>query len=89
MSEPTPDPAPEPEPAPEPIPEPPAGPAPIVAGTFAVYADPSGGMVLVTDVAGRGIERRAVPATIVRLVTHGDMPGPVGAILRKALGRAT
>lgn len=41
-------------------------PAPILAGTFALYADPSGALVLVTDIPGRGVERNVLPAGMVR-----------------------
>lgn len=46
-------------------------PAPVLAGTFAVYATPDGGILLVTEIPGRGIERRAVPGKVVRLATSG------------------
>lgn len=40
---------------------------PFAAGTFAMYAAPDGSVVLVTDVAGRGVERNVLPAKLVRL----------------------
>lgn len=42
------------------------GPAPILAGTFAIYEDGGGGFVLVTDVAG-DVTRKHVPAAVVKL----------------------
>jgi hypothetical protein len=49
----------------------PAGPAPVLAGTFALYHAPDGGLVLVTDVPGRGVETRHVPGKVLRFVMHG------------------
>ena len=51
----------------------PVGPRLLAGGTFAIYADPAGGLVLVTDVEGRGIERHAVPAGLVKMMT-GNSP---------------
>jgi hypothetical protein len=48
-------------------------PAPIIAGTFALYPSPDGGFVLVTDVQGRGVERRAIPAALVRMASGDGM----------------
>jgi hypothetical protein len=59
---------------------------PMMAGTFAIYEDPTdAGLVLVADVAGRGVTRRKVPGTLVRMLT-GQGGGPLGAMMRKALG---
>lgn len=67
------------------VPEaPPAAPAPLIAGTFAIYARPDGGMELVTDVQGRGVERRTVPAAIIKMVASGK--GPVAGLLGRMFG---
>lgn len=48
----------------------PAGPAPVAAGTFAIYEDGHGGYVLVADMpAHGGITRRHIPAAIVKMAT--------------------
>ena len=57
----------------------PAAPAPLIAGTFAIYPRPDGGLELVTDVQGRGVESRTVPAAIVKMVSSGK--GPVAGLL--------
>lgn len=49
------------------------GPAPLAAGTFALYPTGDGGLVLVTDVEGRGVERRAVPGALLRMMGAGKM----------------
>jgi hypothetical protein len=48
-----------------------ARPDPLLAGTFAVYQAPDGGIVLVTEIPGRGVERRVVPGKVIRLATSG------------------
>ena len=63
----------------------PAGPAPMMAGTFAIYPDEGGGLVLVADIAGRGVTRRRIPGTVVSMLS-GDGGGPLGKMLRKAFG---
>lgn len=57
---------------------------PVMAGTFAIYEDTDGGMVLVADVAGQGVTRRKIPAQIVSMLHSGG--GPVGRMLRRAFG---
>lgn len=44
---------------------------PMLAGTFAIYPTPDGGFALVTDIIGRGQERRIVSGKMVKLVTSG------------------
>ena len=61
--------------------EPPAPPQPLIAGTFAIYPRPDGGLELVTDVEGRGIERKTIPGALVKMVMSGK--GPVGGMLGK------
>jgi hypothetical protein len=51
---------------------------PMLGGTFAVYVEPAGGLVLVTDIPGRGVEQRTMPAALVKLATN---PGKVGRLL--------
>lgn len=52
----------------------PAGPAPVAAGTFAIYEDGQGGYVLVADMpAHGGITRRHIPAAIVKMATGGGL----------------
>ncbi len=62
----------------------PAPKEPMMAGTFALYEHESGGIVLVTDIAGRGVETKMIPAMIVKMVQGGG--GPMGATLRKMFG---
>jgi hypothetical protein len=68
----------------EPTTAPPA-PTPLIAGTFAIYQRPDGGLELVTDVEGRGTERRTVPAAVVKMAAGGS--GPVGKMLGKMFGQ--
>lgn len=42
-------------------------PDPFLAGTFAMYSAPDASIVIVTEIPGRGVERRDVPAHVVRL----------------------
>lgn len=67
----------------QPIPPGDDTPAPLLAGTFVIYATPDGGYVLVTDVEGRGIERKVIPAALVRLAQGG---GPFGRHLSAMFG---
>jgi hypothetical protein len=56
-----------------------AGPKLLIGGTFAIYEDGRGGLVLVTDVEGRGEERRAVPAAVIKMMTgHGPVARMMG-----------
>jgi len=63
----------------------PAAPTPAVAGTFAIYQDSDGGLVLVADIVGRGPVRRKVPAAMVQMMT-GERGGVVGKLLRRTFG---
>lgn len=59
---------------------------PRLAGTFAIYDDPSdGGLVLVADVDGQGVTRRKVPGAMVAMMTGGG--GLAGKALRGLFGR--
>lgn len=40
---------------------------PTIAGTFALYTDSSGGLVLVTETAEYGVQRQAIPAPMLKL----------------------
>lgn len=62
----------------------PDAPVPLIAGTFAIYQRTDGGLELVTDVQGRGVESRTVPAAIVKMVTSGK--GPVAAMMGRMFG---
>lgn len=57
---------------------------PFAAGTFAMYAAPDGSVILVTDVAGRGVERNVLPARLVRLAMGmaGGKRGMLGRLFR-------
>jgi hypothetical protein len=59
-------------------------PNPLMAGTFALYETPNGGVMLVTDVEGRGVERREFPPALVKLAMGGG--GPMGRTMRKMFG---
>lgn len=64
--------------------EAPTVPEPMMAGTFALYETPQGGIVLVTDVAGRGVERREFPPALVKMAMGGG--GFMGSKLRGMFG---
>lgn len=53
-----------------------AVPAPILAGTFALYHDGDGGFVLVTD-HGEGPQRKHIPAALVKLATRSGALGRI------------
>lgn len=61
-------------------------PAPIAAGTFAIYALPDGGALLVTEMpdgeGGTRTDRKAIPAMIFRMFTSAGQGGG-GVIGRK------
>lgn len=42
-------------------------PLPLIAGSFAIYQGPRQEIVLVTEIEGRGVERRVFPWRTVRL----------------------
>jgi hypothetical protein len=59
-------------------PPPAASPVPMIEGTFAIYNDGAGGIMIVTDVSGQGVERRHFPAKIVKMAKKfagGMIPG--------------
>lgn len=43
--------------------------SPMIAGTFAIYEDGKGGMVLVTDTDQHGTIRKRIPAALVKMVS--------------------
>lgn len=53
-----------------------ADPAPVVAGTFAVYEDGGGGIVLVVD-TGDGPQRKHIPAALIKLAMRTGALGKV------------
>lgn len=61
---------------------------PILAGTFALYQTPDGGLMLVTDTAAHGVVRRGVPGAMVKMATKmaEGGGGPMGALMRKMMG---
>jgi len=62
---------------------------PFMAGTFAMYADPSGAVVLVTEDAGMNVRRTVIPRKVVRIALQfmaGDV-GPIGRLFGRRLGR--
>lgn len=58
------------------------GPEAIVSGSFAVYQGPKGEIILVTEIPGRGVERKVFPKALVRFA----MGGPLGAFIRQGKG---
>lgn len=42
-------------------------PAPLVSGSFAIYEGPKGAVILVTEIPGRGIERKVFPGKLVAM----------------------
>ena len=65
----------------------PRQPEPLVAGTFALYEDAKGGLVLVTDIEGRGVERHALPAGLVKAGMAMAGGGGKLSALKGLLGR--
>lgn len=61
-----------------------SAPEPMIAGTFALYQTPDGGMILVTDVKDRGVEQKIIPPALVKMVMGGG--GPMGKLARKMFG---
>ncbi len=51
----------------------PAPPAPLLGGTFAIYATEQGGLHMITDVEGRGVEHWPVPPALVKMMS-GNSP---------------
>lgn len=59
-------------------------PVPLLAGTFAIYPRPDGGLELVADIEGRGVETRTVPAALVKMISSGK--GPAAKMLGRMFG---
>ena len=57
---------------------------PMIAGTFALYVRPDGGLELVTDVEGRGVEKKTIPAALVKAFTSGK--GPLAGMMHRMFG---
>jgi hypothetical protein len=55
----------------------------MIGGTFAIYMAAGGGLVMVTDVEGRGVERRAIPKAMVDMFSG---KGPLGKMAAKMFG---
>ena len=64
-------------------------PVPVMQGTFAGYWTSAGGIVITTDIEGRGVEHHKIPPIAVkffaRVIEGGG--GVMGSSLRKMLGR--
>ncbi len=60
--------------------EPDDGPTPMIRGAFAIYVKDDGGMIMGTDIEGRGIEYHSVPAKLVKMMTGNT---PIAKLLRK------
>lgn len=52
-----------------------ANPEPMVAGTFALYEDGVGGFVLVTQTEKFGVDRKHIPAALVKMAMGGGILG--------------
>lgn len=63
------------------------GPAPVIAGTFAIYEDGRGGYVLVTDTEAHGISRQHIPGALIKLAGGGLLGVGGGALGRRLLGK--
>lgn len=58
-------------------------PAPLIAGTFALYDDGQAGFVLVTETTDHGLNRRHIPAGMVKLATKlAQGGGLLGGLFR-------
>lgn len=64
-------------------PAPDDGPAPLIAGTFALYDDAQGGFVLVTQTTEHGLNRRHIPSGMVKLASKlAQGGGLLGGLFR-------
>lgn len=50
------------------------GPELLAGGTFAIYKTPRGGLVLVTEIEGRGVERKSFSPRFVKLAMRFFRP---------------
>jgi hypothetical protein len=50
-----------------------AQPVAMLAGTFAIYEDGAGGFVLVTETTEHGVQRKVIPAALVKMATGGGV----------------
>ncbi len=57
--------------------------APMLAGKFAIYEDGKGGFILMTETEGHGVQRKHIPAALVKLATS---PGILGRKFAGILG---
>lgn len=58
---------------------------PFMAGTFALYSDPSGAVVMVTETDNAGVRRDVIPRKAVRFAL-GLMSGKRGGLLGRLIG---
>jgi hypothetical protein len=56
-----------------------------MAGTFALYADPSGAVVMVTETAATGVRRDVIPRKAVKFAL-GLMAGKGRGMLGRLIG---
>jgi hypothetical protein len=52
-------------------------PTPVVSGSFAIYEGARGEIVLVTEIPGRGVERKVFPKALVKMAMR-LVPKPPG-----------
>lgn len=62
-----------------------APPVPFMAGTFALYHTPDGGIMLVTETPDQGVQKKLIPAAMVKMAMGGG--GMAGSMMRKMFGR--
>lgn len=55
----------------------------LIGGTFAIYTAGEGGLVMVTDVDGRGVEKRKIPRAVVEIFQG---KGPMGKMAARMFG---
>lgn len=60
---------------------------PFLAGTFALYMDHDGSVIMVTDIEGRGVEHQRIPPAMVKAaVSFAGGGGGIGGKLAAFLG---
>lgn len=55
------------------VPEPASTPAPMLAGTYAVYEDGAGGYVIVAETSDNATIRKHIPHGLVKMLTGGGL----------------
>lgn len=64
---------------------------PFLAGTFALYMDHDGAVIMVTEIEGRGVERHRIPKAMVSAALSfagggGGIAGKLGGFLARRSG---